>query len=99
MKKEVDPELLILASLAGGPRHGYGIMQDVRQLAGVHLGPGTLYTAIPRLERQGLVEAMTATGRRRPYRITQRGTEVLRKRLEAMRTLSTVGLARLGVRA
>ncbi len=99
MKKEVDPELLILASLAGGPRHGYGIMQDVRRLTGVHLGPGTLYTAIPRLERQGLIEAMTATDRRRPYRITQRGAEVLRERLEAMRTLSTAGLARLGVPA
>ncbi|HZV52432.1 MAG TPA: helix-turn-helix transcriptional regulator [Candidatus Dormibacteraeota bacterium] len=99
MRKEVDPELLILASLAGGPRHGYGIMQDVRRLTGVHLGPGTLYTAIPRLERQGLIEAMTATDRRRPYRITQRGAEVLRERLEAMRTLSTAGLARLGVPA
>jgi DNA-binding PadR family transcriptional regulator len=37
-----DPGLLILASLASGPKHGYAITQDVRAFAGVALGPGTL---------------------------------------------------------
>ena len=41
-----DPELLILSSLASGPRHGYAIMSDIENEMGVQLGPGTLYTAI-----------------------------------------------------
>ena len=41
-----DPELLILASLASGPNHGYGIMADIETFADVRIGPGTLYTAI-----------------------------------------------------
>ena len=37
-----DPELLILASLAEGQKHGYAIMTDVLAFADVELGPGTL---------------------------------------------------------
>ncbi|MCL6615298.1 MAG: PadR family transcriptional regulator, partial [Firmicutes bacterium] len=45
----------ILISLAR-PRHGYGIIQAVREMSGgrVELGPGTLYGALNRLLRQGL---------------------------------------------
>ena len=38
-----DPSLLILASLASGPKHGYAIMEDVLQFCGTKLEPGTLY--------------------------------------------------------
>jgi DNA-binding PadR family transcriptional regulator len=93
----VDPELLILTSLASGPKHGYAIMADVESMTGVRIGPGTLYGAIPRLEQAGLVEPLESTDRRRPYRLTGQGAEVLRSRLEAMRGLSTAGLGRLGV--
>ncbi len=58
-----DPPILILASLAGGPKHGYAIMEDIESFAGVHLGPGTLYGAIARLEMQGFIEAMPAEER------------------------------------
>jgi DNA-binding PadR family transcriptional regulator len=37
-----DPELLILASLANGSRHGYAMMQDIESFSGTRLGPGTL---------------------------------------------------------
>jgi len=46
-----EPGLLILVSLADGPKHGYAILEDIDQLAGVRLGPGTLYGALARLER------------------------------------------------
>ena len=59
----IDPELLILSSLAGVPRHGYAIMQEIAVFAGVELGPGTLYTAITRLVEQGSIEPMEASGR------------------------------------
>ncbi|GCE24477.1 hypothetical protein [Dictyobacter kobayashii] len=35
-----DPPILILASLAGSPKHGYAIMEDIETFSGVHLGPG-----------------------------------------------------------
>ena len=38
--------------------HGYAIMTDVEEISGVPLGPGTLYGALARLERRGLIEAL-----------------------------------------
>jgi DNA-binding PadR family transcriptional regulator len=90
-----DPELLILSSLAGGPKHGYAVMQDVAAFAGVDLGPGTLYTAITRLMEDDWIEPMEASGRQRPYRITPAGLDRLRTQLETMRRLASFGLRRL----
>ncbi len=91
-----EPALLILGSLAATPRHGYAIVKDVQEQAGVTLGPGTLYAALSRLEAQGLVEPLAGDERRRPYRLTARGASVLAERLESMRHFATVGLSRLG---
>jgi DNA-binding MarR family transcriptional regulator len=90
-----DPPILILASLAGGPKHGYAIMEDIAAYAGVHLGPGTLYGAIARLESEGLIEPLPAEDRRRPYRLTTRGTALLREQLASLETFATMGLQRL----
>jgi DNA-binding PadR family transcriptional regulator len=51
-----DPELLILASLASGAKHGYAIMQDIEAFSRNKLGPGTLYTAITRLVEKGWIQ-------------------------------------------
>src|SRR5713226_2216025 len=67
-----DPSLLILASLANGPKHGYAMMEDIAEFCGTRLEPGTLYAALARLERRGWIEALEAEERRRPYRITGR---------------------------
>ena len=90
-----DPELLILASLAAGPKHGSAIMIDVEQSIGTTLGPGTLYTALTRLVEQKLVAPDPVSGRQRPYRITPKGAEVLEDRLTAMRRVAALGLRRL----
>ena len=90
-----DPGLLILGSLAGGPKHGYAIVQDVAESAGTTLGPGTLYGALARLEERGLVRALPGDDRRRPYEITAAGAGVLRERLVAMRSFAARGIARL----
>ena len=52
-------DLLILKALSWGPRHGYAIAEWIEQVSGAVLlvGEGTLYPALHRLERQGLVEA------------------------------------------
>jgi DNA-binding PadR family transcriptional regulator len=52
----------ILLSLSRVPRHGYGIKLDIeeRTAGEVSLGSGTLYQAIQRLERSGLISEATA---------------------------------------
>lgn len=90
-----DGSLLVLISLATGPKHGYAIQRDVAAFSGVDLGPGTLYVILPRLEREGLVDPLPADGRRRPYRITDHGRSMLEGELNQARTLSGVGLRRL----
>lgn len=89
-----DPRLLVLVSLAPEPRHGHAILLDVADFAGVRLGPGTLYGAIGRLESDGLIEPMATDGRRRPYRLTQRGRAMLRHRLDGLERTVRAGRRR-----
>lgn len=89
------PAGLILSSLAGGPKHGYAITQDVDAFAGVRLQPGTLYGALTRLEQDGMIEALPGDGRRRPYGITPRGAQALAEQLIAQRRIASIGLRRL----
>ena len=65
-----EPALLILISLADGPKHGYAMTQDIEAVSGQNLGPGTLYGAITRLEERGWIEPLPPEDRRRPYRLT-----------------------------
>lgn len=90
-----EPGLLILVSLSGGPKHGYAIMDDIEDLRGLRLGPGTLYGALARLERRGLIEALEADERRRPYRLTPLGATVLREQLTSLGDFAATGLRRL----
>ncbi len=90
-----EPSLLVLSSLAGGAKHGYAITQDVQEMAGVELGPGTLYGALARLEERGLIEPLPAEARRRPYRLTAVGAAALERRLSALERVAGIGLRRL----
>lgn len=92
-----DPTLLILISLAEGPKHGHALTHDIERFAGVSLGPGTVYGAITRLEERGLIEPLEPDERRRPYRLTAAGSSVLAESVADLRTLCEVGAARLGV--
>jgi transcriptional regulator len=79
--------LLILHSLADGPKHGYRIAKDIKsQSQGVlDFKEGTLYPTLHGLEKQGLIEAYSAmeNGReRRYYRLTDNGRESLEHELE-----------------
>jgi DNA-binding PadR family transcriptional regulator len=91
------PATLILSSVAEGPKHGYAITKDVEAFAGVRLQPGTLYGALNRLERDGLIEALAGEDRRRPYAITPHGASALEAQLQAQRRVTDVGLRRLSV--
>jgi DNA-binding PadR family transcriptional regulator len=94
-----EPGLLILISLADGPKHGYAMIDDIERLAGVRLGPGTLYGALARLERLGLIGALPPSERRRPYRLTESGAALLRTELATWQALAHAGLRRLQVTA
>ena len=94
-----DPPLLILTSLADGPKHGHALFKDIEEFAGISLGPGALYGAITRLEDRGLIEPLPDSGRRRPYRITAAGSSALAEALAEMRKVAEVGAVRLGRRA
>jgi DNA-binding PadR family transcriptional regulator len=90
-----DPGLLLMISLAGGPKHGHAMLIDVESFAGVRLGPGTLYGALTRLEATGEVEPMPMDGRRRPYRLTDTGRASLERRLAGLRRAVETGTARV----
>jgi DNA-binding PadR family transcriptional regulator len=90
-----DPNLLVLASLAGGDKHGYAIMVDIEQFAGARLGPGTLYGAITRLEERGWIRPTGARDRRQPYTITAAGRAYLDEQLAGLNAVVRTGLKRL----
>jgi len=90
-----DPKLLILASLADGDKHGYAIIQDVQQFAGIRLGAGTLYAAITRLEDLGWIRGLESEDRRKPYRITGLGRRSLEEQMGALDRVVQTALRRL----
>ncbi len=90
-----EPALLILISLAEGPRHGYSMTEDIEAVAGVRLGPGTLYGALARLEARQLIEPLKSEERRNPYRLTKLGERALKARLDSMMAVARTGQRRL----
>jgi len=90
-----DRSILILTSLADGPKYGYALIKDIQGFAGVTLGPGTLYRALAKLEQAALVQALPAQDRRRPYRITAAGREFLSGRLTESARIAELGLRRI----
>ena len=86
-------ETLMLAMLAGGERHGYGIRQDILEHSGgrIEIEVGTLYRHIRRLEADGLLAAAGDDDRRIFYRLTPFGRRVLAAEMRRLREL--VGLA------
>ena len=92
-----DAVFHILLSLAEGPLHGYGILQEVeaRSDGAVRMGTGTLYSAVKRLRASGIIEERPGADddpRRRAYGLTSLGRAVLEA--EARRLESLVRWAR-----
>lgn len=77
----------ILLSLAGEPRHGYGIMQDVSQRTGgrVNIGAGTLYALLARFEEEGLIALTDTREGRKYYLLTGEGRRILRDEYDRLR--------------
>jgi DNA-binding PadR family transcriptional regulator len=90
-----DPAILILLSLSAEEKHGYAMVEDIATFAGVRLGPGTLYGAITRLEKQGWIKPVPSTDRRQPYRLTAAGKRHLESELAALQQVVKTGVSRL----
>lgn len=88
MRGHVD--LLLLAVLADGPNHGYGVVETLRDRSDgtFDLAEGTVYPALYRLERKGLVVSSwddKPPRRRRVYRLSRSGTSELERRRDEWR--------------
>jgi DNA-binding PadR family transcriptional regulator len=73
---------LLLAALEDGPRHGYAVMETLRQTTDgrLDLPTGTIYPALHRLEQAGLIRgtwSVVAGRRRRAYQLTAKGARTL----------------------
>src|SRR5581483_9733002 len=99
-----EATFLILTALAGGSRHGYGIITDVERISErrVRLRAGTLYTALERLQRDGLIEVdreeIVDSRLRRYYRLTPSGGQRLAEEADRLRANAKVALSRLELR-
>jgi DNA-binding PadR family transcriptional regulator len=76
-------DVLLLAALEGGPRHGYAVKEALREGSGgrFDLPTGTVYPALHRLEDAGLIAGTWSEvdgRRRRTYRLTAAGRRRLR---------------------
>lgn len=92
-----EPTLFILISLAEGNKHGYAIMEDIEKSYDIKIGPGTLYGAISRMEKQKLIEAIYSKDRKKPYQITTEGREYLQGKLKEIEHVTKLGFQRLGL--
>jgi PadR family transcriptional regulator PadR len=89
-----EPTFLILAALAGGRKHGYALIAEAETLSDgrVSLRVATLYTALDRLRKKGLVAAAgeeVVDGRlRRYYELTDEGAATLTEEITRMEQLA-----------
>lgn len=99
-----EPTFLILAALAGGDLHGYGIIIEVESLSDgrLRLSPGTLYGALDRLKNEGSVEVVgeeRVGGRlRRYYHLTDSGANALQQEIHRHERVTHVAKAKLEAR-
>ncbi|MBV8717339.1 MAG: PadR family transcriptional regulator [Chloroflexi bacterium] len=88
----------ILLALHAGERHGYDIMQQVKQdsQGSVKMGPGTLYGSLDRMIAAGLVvESNTQDPRRIYYKLTALGQTALRSESERLTAVAAIARRQL----
>jgi PadR family transcriptional regulator PadR len=99
-----EPTFLILASLAGGKKHGYALIKEADELSEgrVRLKVGTLYAALDRLEQQGLIAVAgdeVVDGRlRRYYSLADAGRSALEAEVTRLERNAAQARLRLGAR-
>jgi DNA-binding PadR family transcriptional regulator len=87
-------DLLVLAVLADGAKHGYAVIESLKRRSGeaLDLPEGTVYPVLHRLEKNRLLEStwsVVGGRRRRTYELTAQGQEALADRWREWRDFST----------
>jgi DNA-binding PadR family transcriptional regulator len=96
-----EPAFLVLTALAGGPMHGYGLVEDVVRISEgrVRMHTGTLYAVLDRLREADLIaidhEEIVDSRLRRYYVLTDAGAERLAAEAERMRRNAAAATSRL----
>ena len=87
-------DVLVLKTLTWGPRHGYGVVRALQRLTDdvLRIEEGSLYPALHRLERKGLLESewgVSENNRRaKYYRLTAAGRRYLRAETSSWSTFA-----------
>jgi len=95
-----EPTYFLLTTLLDGPLHGHGIIKRAEEISGgrIRLAAGTLYAALDRLDREGLIEAVhqeTVNGRvRQYYALTDSGDAAVRAEADRMAQAARLVTAR-----
>ena len=78
----------ILLSLVT-PKHGYAVMQEAEEISAgtVRLAPGTLYGAFTSLEQNKLISLVDKEDRRKIYRITPKGVQILIEQVSRLKIM------------
>lgn len=98
-----EPTFLILAALASGPTHGYGVIRSVEHISAgrVRLRAGTLYAALDRLVNDGLLaldgEEVVGGRNRKYYAITVKGTQLLTDQIGLLEANAAAARQQLGL--
>lgn len=68
------------------PNHGYQLMQAIEEVSNrrIHMGPGTLYGVLTRLQTDRLIKIIKDDGKRKTYAITGKGKEALIQEYERL---------------
>ena len=95
----------ILLSLSAGPKHGYAVLKEIQELSNgrISLSVSTLYTALSRLQEQGMIERQKPSQEpvapglpRKVYRITRRGLSALEAEANRIKNLLAAYHQKLG---
>lgn len=97
-------DMIVLAALAGGPAHGYAVIEEIRRRSGeaFDLPEGTVYPVLHRLEQSGMLASRWVTAesgrRRRIYALTRRGSRALADQRAVWEQFSAAVAGLLGAR-
>lgn len=88
-----EPGYYILLALLV-PMHGYGITKYIEELThgGLVIGPATLYTMLKKMQTQDYIELAGEEGRRKIYKLTEKGNLVIRKEKERRYKMAIHGI-------
>jgi PadR family transcriptional regulator, regulatory protein PadR len=95
-------DLLILRTLALGPQHGWAISERVQQMSSdvLQIQQGSLYPALHRMERRGLIKARWGTSennrRAKYYELSKNGRQQLEVQKDAWQKLAAAVAQVLG---